>query len=42
VLTLAPEWESIKAEQIAKAMVYFSKTDAKGILLHESDELHKV
>ena len=36
------KYKSIKAEQIAIAMVYFSKTDAKGILLHESDELHKV
>lgn len=36
------KYKSIKAEQIAKAMIHFSKSDAKGILRHESDELQKV
>lgn len=36
------KYKSIKAEQIAKAMVYFSKTEMKGMLRHESDELQKV
>lgn len=36
------KYKSIKAEQIAKAMTHFSKSDAKGILRHESDELQSV
>ncbi len=36
------KYKSIKAEQIAKAMIHFSKSDAKGILRHESDELQSV
>lgn len=36
------KYKSIKAEQIAKAMIYYSKSDAKGIIKHESDELQKV
>ncbi len=36
------KYKSIKAEQIAKAMIHFSKSDAKGTLRHESDELQKV
>lgn len=36
------KYKSIQATQIAKAMVHYSKSDAKGILKHESDELQKV
>ena len=36
------KYKSIKAEQIAKAMIHYSKSEAKGILKHESDELQKV
>jgi hypothetical protein len=36
------KYKSIKAEQIAKAMIHFSKSDAKGILRHESDELQAI
>ena len=35
------KYKSIKAVQIAKAMVHYSKSDVKGILRHESDELKK-
>lgn len=36
------KYKSIKAEQIAKAMIHFSKSDEKGVFIHESDELKKV
>ncbi|MFN8237615.1 MAG: oxidoreductase [Chitinophagales bacterium] len=36
------KYKSIKAEQIAKAMIHFSKSDAKGTLRHESDELQSI
>lgn len=36
------KYKSIKAEQIAKAMIHFSKSAAKGIIRHESAELQKV
>lgn len=36
------KYKSIKAEQIARAMIHYSKSDAKGILKHESAELQKV
>lgn len=36
------KYKSIKAEQIAKAMLHYSKTDATGILRHESDALQKI
>ncbi|MFN8284474.1 MAG: oxidoreductase [Chitinophagales bacterium] len=36
------KYKSIKAEQIAKAMVHYSKLSDKGVFKHESDELQKV
>ena len=36
------KYKSIRAEQIAKAMVYFSKTDATGVQRHDNRELLKV
>ncbi len=36
------KYKSIKASQIAKAMVYYSKLVTKGIMRHESSELQKV
>ena len=36
------KYKSIKAEQIAKAMIHYSKSDGKGIIRHESGELQKV
>ena len=36
------KYKSIKAEQIAKAMVYYSKQETNGIMRHESGELQKV
>jgi uncharacterized protein YbjT (DUF2867 family) len=36
------KYKSIKAEQIAKAMVHYSKQETKGIMRHESGELQKV
>ena len=36
------KYKSIKASQIAKAMVYYSKLETKGIMRHESSELQKV
>jgi len=36
------KYKSIKAEQIAKAMVHYGKSDAKGIFRHESHELKTV
>lgn len=36
------KYKSIKAEQIAKAMIHYSKQETKGILRHESGELQKV
>jgi uncharacterized protein YbjT (DUF2867 family) len=36
------KYKSIKAEQIAKAMVYYSKLNDTGVFRHESNELQKV
>lgn len=36
------KYKSIKAEQIAKAMIHYSKSETKGIMRHESGELQKV
>ena len=36
------KYKSIKAEQIAKAMIHYSKLDEKGTFRHESNELQKV
>lgn len=36
------KYRSIKAEQIAKAMIHYSKSDAKGVFKHDSNELQKV
>lgn len=36
------KYKSIKAEQIAKAMVHYSKLSDKGTFIHESDVLKKV
>jgi uncharacterized protein YbjT (DUF2867 family) len=36
------KYKSIKAEQIAKAMIHYAKTEARGIIRHESDALQKV
>ncbi|HUM53655.1 MAG TPA: NAD(P)H-binding protein [Chitinophagales bacterium] len=36
------KYKSITATQIAKAMVYYSKLNDKGIFKHESDELQQV
>lgn len=44
VLMFGPlaKYKSIKAEQIAKAMIHFSKSETKGIMRHESDALQKI
>lgn len=36
------KYKSIKAEQIAKAMIYYSKLNTKGVFIHENDELRKI
>ena len=36
------KYKSIKAEQIAKAMIHYSKQETKGIMRHESGELQKI
>lgn len=36
------KYKSIKAEQIAKAMVHYAKLNDKGVFKHESGELQKV
>ncbi len=36
------KYKSIKAEQIAKAMIHYSKSETKGIMKHESGELQKM
>lgn len=43
-LMLGPlnKYKSIRAEQIAKAMIHYSKQDVKGVFRHESNELQKV
>lgn len=44
VLMVGPlnKYKAIKATQIAKAMIYYSKMDLQGIFKHESNELQKV
>ncbi|MCC6570677.1 MAG: oxidoreductase [Chitinophagales bacterium] len=43
-LMLGPltKYKSIDAQQIAKAMLHYAKSDAKGTIRHENDELLKV
>jgi uncharacterized protein YbjT (DUF2867 family) len=36
------KYKSISAEKIAKAMIYYSKLNSKGVFVHENNELRKV